>query len=147
MIAGDSEGTSEIESNSISLIVTSPPFLDVVDYATDNWLRCWFLGVDPKSVPISIHKKIQDWEAKMERVFCELKRGLQPHGHIAFEVGEIKGGKVRLEESVVRAASRAGLDPLAIMINAQEFTKTANCWGVVNNAKGTNTNRIVILQG
>jgi hypothetical protein len=28
------------------------------------------------------------------------------------------------------------------MVNQQEFTKTANCWGVRNNAKGTNTNRI-----
>jgi hypothetical protein len=32
------------------------------------------------------------------------------------------------------------------MVNQQEFTKTANCWGVANNAKGTNTNRIVVLQ-
>jgi len=25
-------------------------------------------------------------------------------------------------------------------------TKTANCWGVTNNAKGTNTNRVVLLR-
>ena len=35
---------------------------------------------------------------------------------------------------------------LVVMVNQQEFTKTANCWGVQNNAKGTNTNRIVILR-
>ena len=33
-----------------------------------------------------------------------------------------------------------------VMVNQQEFTKTANCWGVRNNAKGTNTNRIVVLR-
>jgi hypothetical protein len=32
------------------------------------------------------------------------------------------------------------------LINSQQFTKTANCWGVTNNSKGTNTNRIVLLQ-
>jgi hypothetical protein len=32
------------------------------------------------------------------------------------------------------------------MINAQEFTKTANAWGVDNQKKGTNTNRIVVFQ-
>ena len=32
-----------------------------------------------------------------------------------------------------------------MLINAQQFTKTAACWGVDNNAKGTNTNRIVAL--
>jgi len=33
-----------------------------------------------------------------------------------------------------------------VLVNVQEFTKTANCWGVDNNAKGTNTNRVAILQ-
>jgi hypothetical protein len=32
------------------------------------------------------------------------------------------------------------------MINAQNFTKTANCWGVDNNKGGTNTNRIVVMR-
>jgi len=37
------------------------------------------------------------------------------------------------------------LNPLLILINDQKFTKTANCWGVDNNSKGTNTNRIVLF--
>lgn len=32
------------------------------------------------------------------------------------------------------------------MINKQTFTKTANIWGISNNNKGTNTNRIVVFQ-
>jgi hypothetical protein len=40
----------------------------------------------------------------------------------------------------------AGLDPLLVLINDQKFTKTANCWGVNNNEKGTNTNRIVLFR-
>ena len=31
------------------------------------------------------------------------------------------------------------------MINDQKFTKTANCWGVSNQRKGTNTNRICVF--
>jgi len=31
-------------------------------------------------------------------------------------------------------------------VNRQAFTKTANCWGVGNNARGTNTNRIVLAR-
>src|SRR5439155_1175529 len=46
--------TPEIPDDSVSLVVTSPPFLDVVDYAGDNWLRCWFIGVDPTSVGITV---------------------------------------------------------------------------------------------
>jgi hypothetical protein len=33
-----------------------------------------------------------------------------------------------------------------VLINDQEFTKTANCWGVDNMSKGTNTNRIVVFR-
>ena len=82
----------------------------------------------------------------MTAVFRELHRVLKPGGHIAFEVGEIHGGETKLEETVLPAGAEAGLDPLFVVINDQEFTKTANCWGVDNMAKGTNTNRIVVFQ-
>jgi hypothetical protein len=61
-------------------------------------------------------------------------------------VGEVRGGKLKLEDAVVSAAERAGLTPVLVLINQQEFTKTSNCWGVSNMSKGTNTNRVVLLQ-
>jgi hypothetical protein len=64
---------------------------------------------------------------------------------VAFEVGEVRGGAIKLEENVVPAGIEAGLDPAFILINAQQFTKTANIWGVDNNTIGTNTNRIVVF--
>ena len=69
-----------------------------------------------------------------------------PGGHIAFEVGEVRAGRLRLEEAVLPCGISAGLDPRLILINQQEFTKTANCWGVSNGTKGTNTNRIVLFR-
>lgn len=139
------DATHELPTGSVSLVVTSPPFLDVVDYATDNWLRCWFLGIDSQSVQITIPKKLEIWQEVMTGVFRELHRLLKPGGHVAFEVGEVNRGKVKLEEAVISCGIAAGLEPLLVMINDQEFTKTANCWGVANNAKGTNTNRIVVF--
>jgi hypothetical protein len=76
----------------------------------------------------------------------ELARVLKPNGHVAFEVGEVRGGALRLEEIVIPAGMAAGLEPVLVMVNAQQFTKTANCWGVTNNTKGTNTNRIVLFR-
>ena len=32
----------------VALVVTSPPYIDVTDYAEDQWLRLWFLGGDPE---------------------------------------------------------------------------------------------------
>jgi hypothetical protein len=65
---------------------------------------------------------------------------------VAFEVGEVRNGAVKLEQAVVPCGIEAGLEPLLIMINDQKLNKTANCWGVDNNAKGTNTNRIVVFR-
>lgn len=138
--------THEIETSSVNLVVTSPPFLDVVDYAGDNWLRCWFSGIDPDDVKLTILKKIEQWRAAMTAVFAELQRVLVPGGFVAFEVGEVRGGRVRLEEHVIPCGIDAGLQPMLVLINSQEFTKTAACWGVDNNRKGTNTNRIVLFR-
>ena len=138
--------TPEFESSSVDLVVTSPPFLNVVDYAGDNWLRCWFCGIDPTAVTLTVPRKIQDWREAMTAVFSELARVLRRGGHVAFEVGEVRGGRVRLEEHVIPCGILAGLDPFLVLINSQEFTKTAACWGVDNNRKGTNTNRIVLFR-
>jgi hypothetical protein len=146
LLTRPARSTPQLRSNSVSLIVTSPPFLDVVDYAGDNWLRGWFCGIDTSAVEISMHRKVTEWQAAMTSVFRELARVLRPGGHVAFEVGEVRRGKVKLEEAVLPCGVASGLEPLLVVINAQQFTKTANCWGVRNNSKGTNTNRIVVFR-
>jgi len=141
-----SDDTPEIPDDAVTLTVTSPPFLDIVNYEADNWLRCWFLGVDPKSVRITTHRSVEGWTHFIARTLAELARITKTGGHIAFEVGEVRKGTVRLEENVIEAAKRLPLQALGVMINAQQFTKTSNCWGVSNNVGGTNSNRIVIFK-
>ena len=136
----------EIADESVDLVVTSPPFLDVVQYAADNWLRCWFADIDPSTVAIDTHRTEEAWTKMVHRVLQEQARIVKPGGYVAFEVGEVRSGRVLLERLVWRAADGLPFDRLGVMINQQEFTKTANCWGIVNGAKGTNTNRIVLLQ-
>ncbi len=146
MLTGPAERTPAIADAGVDLIVTSPPFLDVVDYPADNWLRCWFAGIAAREVPIALHRSLVEWERFIGRCFAEFARVLRPGGVIAFEVGEVRGGKVALEEAVLRAARDLPLTPLAVVINSQVFTKTAQCWGIDNNRKGTNSNRIVVFE-
>jgi hypothetical protein len=135
-----------VPDESVALVVTSPPFLDIVHYAQDNWLRCWFAGIDAGAVEIAMHRTEAAWEAMVRAALIEMARVVRSGGHVAFEVGEVRNGKVLLERAVWRAAEGLPYDRLAVIVNQQEFTKTANCWGVDNNAKGTNTNRIVLLR-
>jgi hypothetical protein len=146
LTTGPAQSTSAIASGTVQLVVTSPPFLDVVQYAEDNWLRSWFAGIDVTRVAIAHHRTESTWQEMVRDTLVELARVVRPGGHIAFEVGEVRNGKVLLERLVWDAAEGLPYDRLFVMVNQQEFTKTANCWGVKNNSKGTNTNRIVVLR-
>lgn len=146
LFVGDAWNTSGIPDQSVSLVVTSPPFLDIVQYAADNWLRCWFAGIDADAVKIAMHRSAEAWTEMVHNVLAEQARILKSGGHVAFEVGEVRNKTVLLEELVWRAADGLPFEKLGVMVNDQEFTKTANCWGVDNGSKGTNTNRIVLLR-
>jgi len=144
----DARDTRKIKNSSVTLTVTSPPFLDIVNYNEDNWLRCWFNNIDTNKISqkITITKKLNDWENIMGEVFGELFRITKQDGYIAFEVGEVRNGKVKLDEHIVPLGMKVGFECLGIIINLQEFTKTANIWGINNNKTGTNTNRIVLFK-
>jgi hypothetical protein len=144
----DARETKSILSNSIQLTVTSPPFLDVVDYVQDNWLRCWFNNLDADNIAknITMAQTLEGWSAVMFGVFRELFRITRPRGFVAFEVGEVRNRKIQLDEHVVPLGVKVGFACIGIVLNEQKFTKTSNIWGVDNNEKGTNSNRIVLFR-
>ncbi|MCF2138510.1 MAG: site-specific DNA-methyltransferase [Candidatus Lokiarchaeota archaeon] len=144
----DAQKTKNIPDNFVQLTVTSPPFLNVVQYSDDNWLRCWFnsLDVNEISKKITIENNINEWTRIMTNVFKELYRITKVDGFVAFEVGEIRNGKINLDEYILPIGLKVGFNCIGILINSQNFTKTSNIWGIKNNKKGTNSNRIVIFQ-
>jgi hypothetical protein len=148
LLSKDARATGDIPVGSVQLTITSPPFLDVVQYARDNWLRCWFNGFDAEKVGqnITMSKTVEDWETEMGGVFMELYRITKHGGWVAFEVGEVRKGTVKLDEVVAPLGIKAGFECSAVFINSQSFTKTANIWGVKNNSQGTNSNRIVLFK-
>ena len=147
-LTGDARRTPGLADGSVALSVTSPPFLDVVDYATDNWLRCWFTDIDAGEIAsgLTTPRGLAAWSDVMGAVMIELHRVTRPGGHLAFEVGEVRGGRIRLDEAVLPLGEAAGFSPVGVWINTQRFTKTSNIWGVSNNTRGTNTNRVVVFQ-
>ncbi len=146
-LTSSASATEKIRTNTVHLTVTSPPFLNVVQYASDNWLRYWFNSIDANAMKslMTMSTGLTNWSYVMEDVFSELYRVTRTGGWVAFEVGEIRGGSIRLDETVVPLALVAGFRCEGIIINDQQFTKTSNIWGVHNNTRGTNTNRIALF--
>ena len=130
----------------VALAVTSPPFMDIVNYKTDNWMRCWFAGIDPDAVGITQTGNLGAWKALVRGALVNAAAISRPGGIFAFEVGEIRRGSLLLDQVVVDVARDTPWEPVCVIVNAQVFTKTSNTWGVDNNRGGTNSNRIVVMR-
>jgi hypothetical protein len=147
-LTGDARELAQIPDQTVQLTVTSPPFLDVVQYAGDNWLRGWFNGLPVEAIAqrITMSRTVAEWSEVMASVLRELHRITRPGGFVAFEVGEVRKGSIKLEEHVLPLGIAAGFKAEAVLLNQQQFTKTSNLWGVKNNDAGTNSNRIVLFR-
>ena len=130
----------------VALAVTSPPFMDIVNYKQDNWMRCWFAGVDPDAIRITQTRKLAEWKALVRGALESVAAIASLGGVFAFEVGEIRRGSLLLDRVVAEVAQETAWEPVCVVINEQTFTKTSNMWGIDNNKRGTNSNRIVVMQ-
>ncbi len=150
----DARSISNLPRNSVDLIVTSPPFLDKINYRQDNWMRFWFLGLEEEleKKDLAMISDLKEWSYFMKDVMLEMGRLLKPKCFAIIEVGEVNVGKTHynLDESLVKMfpmkVEGGYLQAHEVLINRQNFTKLSNCWKVQNNKKGTNTNRCLILQ-
>ncbi len=151
----DARNLTWIGDNSVDLIVTSPPFLDKVDYLADNWLEFWFMDIDPADFRdrLIMCRSLEEWRVFIRDVLSEMLRVLKPQGYAVVEVGEVEtSAGVRYLDEIVAAEAlelacpgkRFVVDE--VLVNKQSFTKLANCFNVDNNRKGTNTNRLVVLR-
>ena len=141
-----SQKMSYLKKNSVDLVVTSPPFLNTVDYKKDNWLRLWFADLKTETMACDVHASLERWRSFVRDTFTEFARVVRSGGRVAFEVGEVRKGRVLLEEEVGIAVAGLPFVHEKTFVNQQSFTKTANCWGVKNNQRGTNSNRIAVFE-
>ena len=89
-----------IPDSSVDLIVTSPPYLQVVNYGTSNWIRLWLLGVDGvgrgrgegrRSLDAALDHRhtYTSYLTFMARVLRSIERTLRPHGVAAVVIGDV----------------------------------------------------------
>lgn len=70
-------------------LITSPPYMNALDYGRDNRLRLWFINPDlAKPVDTDIAKRRKAFEAGITSLAAKLGKRLTPRGYCVFVVGE-----------------------------------------------------------
>ena len=89
-LTGDAAALAGLPDASIDLTVTSPPFLDVVQYEGDNWLRNWFNDLSPAAGALKLARvrTVEDWSRAVAGVFRQALPGDQ-----ARRTGGLRGGR------------------------------------------------------
>ncbi len=95
-----------LADESIDLIVTSPPYLAVLDYAWNNWLRLWWLGCDrlEERGKLILSRREDVYREFMRDTCAELYRVLSDDSAAVIVVGDVKG----LNSALLIAEEAAG---------------------------------------
>jgi hypothetical protein len=150
----DARNLTTWPSGQVDLVVTSPPFLYKVDYITGNWLELWFLDIPREILQHGVMQtaNMSEWKEFIKDVLPEIGRILKTGGICVLEVGDITFNKekVYLDEIVAELAlekqQHSKLILRQVLIHRQDFSKLSHCFQVINNCKGTNTHRLLIME-
>jgi DNA methylase len=103
-----------IEDESVNLIVTSPPYLHVLDYSWNHWVRLWFLGENRLEARSRMFLSGNEpkFMAFMEQALREMYRVLAPESACVVVVGDVRSksgtGIINLAEKLAPIATKAG---------------------------------------
>ena len=82
----------------VDSVITSPPYMDALDYCRDNRLRLWFLGVpDYKAVRETEMRKIGRFRADMYKSLQIIARVLKPGGACVMVLGDVTRTRKRYD--------------------------------------------------
>lgn len=135
----------------VNLIVTSPPYLGIVNYAKQNWIRSWLLNKETLEVSNKLDDdlNLNEWVSFSTKVMKELKKMMKKDGVAIFVIGDVaktKTSVVPLAREFCSMVKEAQLfnNVWCISDVIDSADKTTRIWG---ESKGSATaiDRIVIL--
>ncbi len=79
-----------LPEGAVDAVITSPPYMNALDYARDNRLRLWFLGVsDYERQDRKVPNNPKDFLLLMERCMRTVYKGLRKNGTCVLVIGEV----------------------------------------------------------
>jgi DNA modification methylase len=136
-----------LPSGSIDTVISSPPYFGALDYARDNRLRLWFLGVTNwKELDRSLTASDQVYLSQMEQCLRQLNRVLKIGGYCVLVLGDVErnGIKKQTAQIISELAQKASSYSLT-----QELIYTDEIPDIRRSRRRTRTTkyeRILVLQ-
>jgi DNA modification methylase len=156
VLKANAKHLSEIEElkayhKKVSLILTSPPYLGIVNYAKQNWIRGWFLNSDPKKISAELDDdlNLEEWIQFSKRAVLQLKTFLKTNGVAVFVIGDVAKSKtsvIPLAREFARMIRDQKIFKNVWCINdaISDTDKTTRIWADTK-GKATATDRVVFL--
>jgi hypothetical protein len=131
------------------LILSSPPYLEVIKYGKYNWVRLWFLGKAPRQVDegLTATRSLERYLEFMGAVLRPMRRTLADDGYLCLVLGDVRRGETHLNlaASVCALAERAGWHSHAIVADELPTrSKVSRIWKD-KPGRATKTDRLLIL--
>lgn len=133
------------------LLLSSPPYLNVIKYAKFNWVRMWMLGHDPKVVDAKLmtSASLDKYMSFLCATLDAQAPAMRADGIACLVIGDVRreDGNLRLGELVAEAVeARTGWRRLAIVADElPEDRKVSRIWGS-RKGKATKTDRLLLLR-
>lgn len=87
-----------IKDESVGLVITSPPYLNIVNYTTSNWLKLWLLGYDRmelrKEIKLSDNLKFDNYVQFIKKYLNSIYTKLKNKAKVCIIVGDVFDQKV-----------------------------------------------------
>lgn len=147
-----------VEPESVDLLVTSPPYLQVVNYGTSNWIRLWLFGIEEVSRDQGQGRKQLDrvldhghrydaYKMFMGKLLGGVERSLAPNGVAALVIGDVvEPGKDRVplaEQMWEALGPESGLELVQLIEDELPVDKkVSRIWG---ESKGQATDKDCVL--
>lgn len=142
-----------ISEQRIKMVFTSPPYLQVVNYGTFNWIRLWVLGEDikliDKNLKLDDKHTLSGYVDFMGEIINQCESVLEDSGVACFVIGDVaKPGKepLKLAQHVwEELRDRTNMNLLGIVEDhLPDSDKVTRIWGKTQ-GKATKIDRILIL--
>ena len=134
-----------------NLILTSPPYLGIVNYAKQNWIRSWFLNEDPTEVSAELDDdlNLDEWIKFSKEVAIQLKSFLKKDGIAVFVIGDVAKSRtsvIPLAREFARLIRENNIFKNVWCINdaISDTDKTTRIWADTK-GNATATDRVVFL--